>query len=364
MFHKTPGTLIHRTLMRRGRWIYVLGLPSWLLWGVGSACGGNACVHFDVAETVACQPVEVAEESGQLSGGEMLITAKFEVSSLIRLGREDDLLQFLYVVESPQRTAQVVDYAPRTQLATSVAGHVNVQRQTERSNSLGLNATAQVSPLLSGSTNGSTGSKVSASTHYELLPPMELLAASGTIARGTAVYFKLKPSTQTSLDGSRQFSVVLRVSRDWRADYVRLRCIAFGRHGGGLSPSDGEPICGSSEFLVGIYREADPQAQAAAQQLARAERTLKTLARTRHKAIDRQRYGSVTDMLAIRLNLSQPRIPDEWLQQVLRGESTQRQYGFQQHLPDDVRQAVQDFTDARWKLHQLSRPSSEIAQAL
>jgi hypothetical protein len=317
-----------------------------------------------VAETVACQPVEVETEGGLSPSGEKLITAKFEVSSLIRLGREDDLLQFLYVIESPQRTAQVVDYAPRTQLATSVAGKVDVQRQIEQSNSLGLNATAQVSPMLSGSTSGSTGSKTSASTHYEVLPPLKLLAASGTVARGNAVYFKLKPSTQTSLDGARLFTVVFRVSRDWRADYVRLRCVAYGRTTGRSFTGSGEPICGSGEFLVGIYRQADPQAQAAAQQLAHAERTLKSLARTRRKSIERQRYDSVTDRMAVRLNLSEPRIPDEWLQHVLRGASTRRKYYFQRHLPDDVRKAVQNFTDARWRLYQLSRPSSEIAQAL
>ncbi len=331
---------------------------------IGTVYGGEACVHFDVAETVACRTLSIDSSTRQVGNGEMLIEASFDVSSLIRLGSEDDLLQYLYVIESPERTVRVVDYTPKNQLAPLLASNVDVSQQTEKSASLGFNANGTTGAVLNASANASGGSKAATSTQFELLAPMHLLASSGTASRGAAVYFKLKPSRQTSLDGARQFTVVFRVPRNWRADYVRLRCAAFGRNVAGARGHHPRPVCGSAEFLVGLYLEGDSRAKEAARELARSERRLRSVASQQHRRIERRRYASAGDKLAALLNLAEPQIPEQWLQQVLRGDSSQRSYDFDRHLPNEVRQAVQDFCDARSHLFQLGQPREELARAL
>ena len=344
--------------------VRIQGVLVFLLVCTSSTWASTACVHFDAPETVACRAVENYEGPSDTSTEEATVEATFPVSSLIRFGGEGELLQLLFVVESPERTLRVMDYAPKNQLAPSLAGNVGVQSQTERSSSVGFNAATPAGAFLTASANGSGTAKNSSSARYELLPPMHLLASSGTAARGTAVYFKLKPSDQTTLDGARQFTVVFRVPHNWRADYVRLRCVAFGRSGASFRPSSREPLCGSADFLIGLYREKDPVARQAARDLVRSERELKRLAQTEQRSIERRRYGSTSDKLAVWLNLESPRIPEDWLQEVVRGESTQRDFDFQRHLPDDVRAAVQDFCEARRQLVQLSRTEQELAKAL
>ena len=56
----------------------------------------SPCVRFDVAEVVACRDVTTAEFD-DANPGYKLIQARIQVSSLIDLGHEDSLVQFLYV---------------------------------------------------------------------------------------------------------------------------------------------------------------------------------------------------------------------------------------------------------------------------
>ena len=152
------------------RSLCVLGLCAGWGWA------GNSCVQFDVAETVSCRPLELPEQPVAVSGGEMLVEATFEVSSLIHLASEDRLLQLLYVLESPQRTAQVVDYAPKTQMASPVAGHLNVESQTDQSSSWAIDAGTHGVPWLSATASGAASSTSSSTARYELLPPLQLLS--------------------------------------------------------------------------------------------------------------------------------------------------------------------------------------------
>jgi hypothetical protein len=284
--------------------------------------------------------------------GEMLIEATFDVSSLVRLGSEGNLRQFLYVIESPQRTLVVHDYAPKTQLVTEMAGNVGVQKSAEKSSNLGINASFNSDLIVSANANASTGQKRSTSLRYELLPPKQLLAASGTIARRTAVYFKLKPSAQTSLDGARRFVVVFRVDDDWRGDYVRLRCAAYDR-----SRSD-KPICGSSDFLVGLHLLGDETARETVASLSQADRHLRQLAVDKQAEVQRQRYPSATDKLGALFNVSRPKIPDDWLHRAVRGESSS---SFERYLPSTVREAVQQFRQARNRVMELNHTSNGLA---
>ena len=61
---------------------------------------------------------------------------------------------------------------------------------------------------------------------YELKPPMEVMLVAGTVQRGTGVYFRLLPSRGSAWEGSREFVIVMRVPRHWRADMMYLRCEA------------------------------------------------------------------------------------------------------------------------------------------
>jgi hypothetical protein len=61
------------------------------------------------------------------------------------------------------------------------------------------------------------------------LPPKHAVVVSGTSSEGRGVFFKLKRSSQTSLEGVHELSVAFAVPANWRAGEVQVSCSARGR---------------------------------------------------------------------------------------------------------------------------------------
>ncbi|MCH7725242.1 MAG: hypothetical protein IH991_01985, partial [Planctomycetes bacterium] len=173
---------------------------------------GLPSVQFDVARTIECRDVTPAKFSAA-NPDERLVEATFEVSSLIRGDNKDDLIEIFYEVVCRRKDCKVVDYLPRTTLATNLAGNIGIEKKQEQVRSLRIGVSGVLESVVKINGTGDVGSKRNSSVRYELLPPMETVAASGTIGRSTGVYFRLRSSRQTSLEGSKQFVLVLRVPR-------------------------------------------------------------------------------------------------------------------------------------------------------
>ncbi|MDA7980376.1 MAG: hypothetical protein MPJ50_16585 [Pirellulales bacterium] len=216
-------------------------------------------VGFDVGYLIPCREI-TPPEFAAANPNEMLVEAVFDISSLIQAGEESDLVQVFYRLHGCGALS-VVDHLPRTEFATDVAGPIQVERKGEKSAKLGGNAAGEYPGVVNAKLNLSAGTSNATTVRYELLPPQELVAASGTVNRGRGVYFKLKPSARESLEGARQFVCVFRAPRSWRADVVTVSCSAV-YSASLLSPTFEETIdCGRAEFQVGLYLEGDEPAR-------------------------------------------------------------------------------------------------------
>ena len=222
---------------------------------VGWAWGSTTCVQFDVAETVSCRPLELHGQPVAVSAGEMLVEATFEVSSLIHFATERRAAATAVRLKSAQRTAQVVDYAPKIQMESPLVGDVDVQSQTAKSSSWAFDAGTHGTPLFSATASGAASTKSASMAHYELLPPLQLLASSGTVAcKDSAVYFKLKPLPADlagrSSAARRRFSCPAGLAHRLRPPASQgVRTLGSG-HPAGRREAD----CGSADFLLGIYQ--------------------------------------------------------------------------------------------------------------
>lgn len=316
------------------------------------AAAASPCVHFDVPDTVRCRPFE--QGGFRDADDELLVVANFSISTLVRVGHEEQKLQLLFVLESPERTMRVVDYSPKTELFSTVTGEIEYQRQSEYASEAGLNAAFHVSPAVNGDAKLSSQTKTNENLRYHQMPSLQLLAASGTVARGSAVYFKLKPSPRTSLEGVRDFQVVFEVPRTWRADYLRLRCVAY-EQASHENSRNSDPICGSSDFLVPLYLAGDDQARAAAEQLARGEQRLRQLARLQSDRQSRHENQWSSKLPSWLGGKSQPRFPtaETWLSAVLQSPALQVRFSFQSQLPDEIQEGLQTFTEARQAVYAL-----------
>jgi hypothetical protein len=325
-----------------------------------AACQASepTCVHFDVPQAIACQPIDRPNRGDRphatapVSNDQIWVEAVFDVSTLIRFGDESRVEQLLLVIENPTRSLRVADFAPRTELTTAYLGHLEKTRQQDQTSSSGFSATLNPHPSLSAQANASGNTSSSETLRYQQLPPMELLAASGTAARGTAVYYKFRANSQTTLEGLRTLQVIFDVPRNWRADYVFVRCVAYAS-----SPREqaGTPICGSADFLVPVYLAGDEDARQAAFDLSRAERELRSGA-LQYRTETVQGGSDELATKFVSLFRSEKRsVPNRWLTDVLTSMPMRREFSFQRDLPEPVSEAVSEFTRARWEFTQLNR---------
>jgi len=311
-----------------------------------SVAAAPAEVLFDVSPSVGCRDVTTAEFAAA-NPDERLVEARIEVSSLIRHGDAGDLLQFFYRFDSPRRTMPMVDYLPRTTLASDLAGNVTVEQKQESNKGIDGAVTAPLAWPLKVTGSGELAAKTMASTRYELVPPMTAVAASGTLDRGFGVYFKLKPSRSTSLEGAKHFAIVFRVPRNWRADYLHLSCSASASVPGLFGPPGGQVVCGQQKFVVALYAEGDASAKAAAERLVRAEADLRKTISANRKELQRWFYPSLVQRVGAILEGADASLPSEVAETLVYGGRAADEERLELRLPPEVRQAVAKYTVAR-----------------
>jgi hypothetical protein len=230
---------------------------------------------IDVGTTVECHDVTPADFAAA-HPQEKIIEAKFRLSVLLQEGREQDLEQLQLAIDSPQRRLRVVDFQPRTELASDLAGDVEVCNTDDTVQSLNASlggvvsgdhgpAHAQVTPAAGVGVTQNRGSKET----YHRLPPKQLVLASGTTNAEHGVFFKWRRTSQIALEGSRDVTCRFLVPHDWTGDWVQFHCDVLGRHKNYFT--DKVELSGRAQTLVALYLSGDAVAQHAATALALAQ---------------------------------------------------------------------------------------------
>ena len=336
--------------VRRRSW-FILSFVSIHLSAV-SVVASQPIVAFDVRDVVVCRDIST-DEFAASHPGQKLIEAKFQISSLLH-GDAQQLVEILYRIESPCPDLGVVDYHPRTTLDSDIASNVGVETDVEATRSVGIGIAGKYDDYISGNASASKEAKDATTYRYELLPPLELTAASGTTRRGTGVYFKLRPSPRTSLEGARDFVIMLRVPQFWRADYIRVTCEAMGRtSGGGLTSSAALVPCGHARFLVALHRAGDVSARHAAENFVHNVSRLSALAHANEHEIRKRSLPSFAHRLGRAFSVVDPKVPDNWLDRVIGSPANAELGSFVHQLPDDIYAAAARYKQAKVELSRM-----------
>lgn len=239
----------------------------------GSSLAASPVISFDPNRMVACREV-TPEEFALSNPTEKIVEARFQVSVLIAAGKETAVDELLIVISSPNQRFRVLDFSPRTELATDITGEIATDETRESSaalqGSLGGNvalhyglAHVQGTPSLTAGVNNRSLSKET----YKKLPPRQLILASGTTNAGHGVFFKIRRSTQTSLEGTHEFLCLFAVPSAWRGDWAMFECTASGPGTRYLSRSVANVA--QAQNAVGLYLIGDHTARELTLQLAR-----------------------------------------------------------------------------------------------
>jgi hypothetical protein len=264
--------------MGRIRLVYlVIALAGFL---PTAAAAETPRVHFDMPFTIACRDV-TPPEFAAANPSHKLVEARFEISTLLLAGQERDLAQLFIRIDSPERTVSVVDYLPKTVHETRYATPIGITKTNEKNAAIGINLSGKYEVLTSVGATASLGQKNTSCVKYDLLPPLETVASSGTLLRGAGVFFKLKGSERRLLEGASEFALVLRVPSDWRLDRFRVHCEATAIERGLVSSFDQTVRVGQRDFLVALHLAGDEPARLKAEQSARESTSLRNQAEQR-----------------------------------------------------------------------------------
>ena len=196
---------------------------------------GAPYVEFDFARSAECRDVTPAERIAQVPTHRFVqlvlpVSVRFHGLSM------DDVEELDIEINGAAAALRVIDFSPSTQLASDIAQEIETTTTTKRARSLdgtlggGLpvpyaGLVAHVSPSINAGLSGSE----TATEKTNRLPPKHAIVVSGTSSEGRGVFFKLKRSSQTSLEGVHDLAVTFVVPAEWQGGKVRIGCSARGQ---------------------------------------------------------------------------------------------------------------------------------------
>lgn len=328
---------------------------------LGTILGTHAAgqVAFDVNASAAVRPL-CAHTAFSRAPNSRLVAVELDVSTFFQPGTEQTIKEVMVQAVCRREEVVVVDYSPRTELHSDIDGPLQVMQekdQTRDANLQGFGAYPAIGGL-SGAWNQSDYQ--TQSVQFLQRPARELTVASGTIQRQRGVYFKWRPNSQTTLEGSRTLGILLSVPENWRADLMDVTLQAVG-----MEPPHfrRESVIARQSLVVALYQENDTVASQAAAEYVRQQANLIRSVKLYSKTIQQRNFPTPFHKLGAKLELYEPEVPDDWLESIVYKPGAFHHTRLSA-LPVDVRVAIMNFQDQKVRMETLSGAQPRIGSGL
>lgn len=309
-------------------------------------------VRFDVPAIVVAEPLEAAISNAPTTGGS-LFRIRMPVSTLIHPNFSGQIDEFVVEIECPSRALRVLDFWPKTELYSSIDGSIAIENREQDHQNLAFQISGGHEPFGRGSASGDYHKEQQTEMRYQRRPPMQMLTSSGTIGRGYGVFYKFRPGPTPVLEGDREIAILVEAPAGWRGDllHVTMRAVATESS---LMSSHASRTVGAVQMSTAVHRSGDPQAAEAARRFIITEQTVRRLAESHHQAIQHRSFPTVFHRVGAALEVVEPKIPGDFLNQILFNLNPQYFDSATSRLPVDLRVAALDYWDERAKLMTLA----------
>jgi hypothetical protein len=190
-------------------------------------------LSFDFARALACRDVTPPELAEQFPS-ERVVEATLRLSVYLESGDIGQVEAIRVEMCDQDARLRVHDFSPRTRLESEFAGDIEWTKTTESSHSIGgslggeLPGLGSVKANVTPSINGGVGGKEIITESQKRIAPKQVVVASGTMNEEHGVFFILRPSPVSSLEGVHELTVQFVVPAEWRGDAVRVSVQASG----------------------------------------------------------------------------------------------------------------------------------------
>lgn len=311
--------------------------------------GPSPVVRFDMAPIAAA----AASESDP-----NLVTIQFRLSSIIESPEKEKIDQWIVRLQPRGQVAELVNYAPQTEIASDLSSPIQVKNTAEESNALGLTADASFGHSVRGKLGADRSAKNINTQQFDRVAPHHAVTASGTINRGRGVYFKLRWTALQVLEGEKSFSLTLRVPPSWRGGLIDVSVVAQSERKSIGGWERDSKVLGEDNFVIAVHRQGDQQAQALARTLSKAEYELRSVASQYRKPSSVASLPAILRQVAIKLDLEDEAASDEWLERLVRNQADPHLDKEISKMPMPIRVAVLDYVDIRRAFSALAKESA------
>lgn len=318
-----------------------------------------AQVAFDVNPFV---PARDASNLGLMSQvpNSRMIDVQLDVSALFTPGDASIVTEYTVRIVSRHEDVLVADYSPRTEMQTDVFGPMQVAQDSDRLREAAIRGVGGYPGVGSAQGYAFAQSNEHETVHYARKPAMELLTAAGTLERRRGVYFKMRQSPQTTLEGARPFRIVFEVPNTWRADLLDVTIEAVGYDHG---HSKRTRVLSTHPFVVALYQENDEYAASVAANYVRQQQNLNSTARSFARTIEQRSFPTPIHKLGAKLDIYEPSIPQDWFASIVFQPGNAFHSSKLSYLPVDVRVAIMNYLDQKNLMETMSgtQPYSTLA---
>lgn len=187
-------------------------------------------VSFDVPESLVVADV-TTNEFLRDHPEQRLFEVKVPVSLLLYQGEADRIRDVVIEIDGAADNLRVHDYTPRTHLQSEFTEPIEQKRSigTDRSMAASLGGTLGADITIIPTMNAGKSESNTIVETTSKAPPKKAVIVSGTTQSHQAVFFKLRQSSQATLEGEQTFCVTFAAPEDWPGGTIEVRCVARGQ---------------------------------------------------------------------------------------------------------------------------------------
>ena len=108
-----------------------------------------APVSFDVPSVVECKDV-TTDEFAKSNPDEKMVEVRLRISSQVHQWHKQQMAQYTCSFTSPMRSCEVVDFQPRTTLASKIDGPMSVEKKKDKNASVGIGVSGGLAGIAKG----------------------------------------------------------------------------------------------------------------------------------------------------------------------------------------------------------------------
>jgi len=305
-----------------------------------TAADTHSEVRFDI-------PPSTAAKTLSSSDGRTLIQVELLLSSMISNPESGRIDQWLVRCQPRGHFASIVDYHPRTEAGSNLASPIQVKQTKEKNQSFGIGMNGSCPLPLNGNAGLDHNSKDVDSVQFDRLAPLHAVTASGTINRGTGVYFKLRWTARQILEGQKAFQLTLDVPESWRTGLIDISVVAQARHKSFANWESSSKTLGEANFVIAVYREDDQHARQIARKMAQAEHVLRTKITELYSARSSHSLSTLWQHMTEKMDFRKSAEDTVLLERLMLNQRDPHLEQEFRKLPVDCRLAALDYSDAQ-----------------